>query len=198
MEEAYAELECDRPFYEHSGGGITISGGEPLAQHLFLLELLALCKAGRLHTALDTTACTRWPILESVLQYTDLVLLDLKVMDPARHREYTGLDNTLILENAQAMAGFIAARATHYSATGPQNTESDPYPRSLAQRHEQNLRATAAFVRETGGAVRRVNCSVTTSWGPNSSACAGRRNCPGSSPLRGRGWRNWRGCSGRS
>ena len=157
VEEAYAELECDRPFYEHSGGGITISGGEPLAQHLFLLELLALCKAGRLHTALDTTACTRWPILESVLQYTDLVLLDLKVMDPARHREYTGLDNTLILENAQAMAGFIAARATHYSATGPQNTESDPYPRSLAQRHEQNLRATAAFVRgKLGGAVRRV------------------------------------------
>lgn len=153
VEEAYAELERDRPFYEQSGGGITVSGGEPLAQHLFLQELLAVCKAGGLHTALDTTACTRWNILEAVLQYTDLVLLDLKVMDPARHREYTGMDNALILENAQAMAAS-AFRDWPWEHTGI--WVRVPVIPSLND-DEENLRATAAFVREQmGRAVRRV------------------------------------------
>jgi pyruvate formate lyase activating enzyme len=160
VEEAYAELECDRPFYEQSGGGITVSGGEPLAQHLFVRELLVSCKAGGLHTALDTTACTRWHLLESVLQYTDLVLLDLKVMDPARHREYTGMDNALILKNAQVMAGFMVERASHASCNWPWEHTGIwvrvPVIPSLND-DEQNLRATAAFVREhMEGAVRRV------------------------------------------
>jgi pyruvate formate lyase activating enzyme len=158
VEEAYAELECDRPFYEHSGGGVTLSGGEPLAQHLFVRELLAMCRAGGLHTALDTAACSRWPILESVLQYTDLVLLDLKVMDPARHREYTGVDNALILENARALAAFMAGRAA--SAAWPWGHTGAwvrvPLIPTLND-DEENLRKTAAFVREEmGGAVRRV------------------------------------------
>lgn len=156
VEEAYAELECDRPFYEHSGGGVTISGGEPLAQHLFLRELLATCKAGGLHTALDTTACSRWPVLESVLQYTDLVLLDLKVMDPARHRQYTGVDNALILENAQAMAAFMAGRRADWPWEHTGIWVRVPVIPSLND-DEENLRATAAFVREhLEGAVRRV------------------------------------------
>lgn len=160
VEEAYAELECDRPFYEQSGGGITVSGGEPLAQHLFVRELLALCKAGGLHTALDTTACTRWNILEPVLQYTDLVLLDLKVMDPARHRQYTGVDNALILENAQAMAAFMVERTTRAFCDLPWEHTGVwirvPVIPSLND-DEENLRATAAFVREElEGAVRRV------------------------------------------
>lgn len=156
VEEAYAELECDRPFYEHSGGGVTISGGEPLAQNLFLRELLATCKAGGLHTALDTTACTRWPVLESVLQYTDLVLLDLKVMDPARHRQYTGVDNALILENAQSMAAFMAHRRADWPWEHTGIWVRVPLVPSLND-DEENLRATAAFVREhLEGAVRRV------------------------------------------
>lgn len=156
VEEAYAELECDRPFYEHSGGGITISGGEPLAQPLFVRELLARCKAGGLHTALDTTACSRWSILESILQYTDLVLLDLKLMDPARHREYTGMDNTLILENAQAMAVFMAGRHADWPREHTGIWVRMPVIPSLND-DEENLRATAAFVRKhLGGPVQRV------------------------------------------
>ncbi len=156
VEEAYAELECDRPFYEQSGGGITISGGEPLAQHLFVRELLATCKAGGLHTALDTTACSRWELLESILQDTDLVLLDLKVMDPVRHRQYTGVDNTLILKNAHAMAGFMAGKPTDWPRENTGIWIRIPLIPSLND-DEQNLRATAAFVREhLEGAVRRV------------------------------------------
>lgn len=160
VEAAYTELERDRPFYEQSGGGVTVSGGEPLAQHLFVRELLAMCKAGGLHTALDTTVCSRWDILESVLQYTDLVLLDLKVMNPARHRQYTGMDNALILDNAQAMAAFMATRAAHAYRDWPWEHTGIwvrvPVIPSLND-DEENLRATAAFVREQmEGVVRRV------------------------------------------
>lgn len=160
VEEAYRELDRDRPFYEQSGGGVTLSGGEPLSQHLFAGELLATCKAGGLHTALDTTACSRWPIIESVLQFTDLVLLDLKVMDPERHRQYTGMDNALILDNARAMAGLLGERSTNGFCDWPWEHTGIwvrvPLIPSLND-DEQNLRATAAFVRDQlGEVVRRV------------------------------------------
>ncbi len=97
-------IERDRPFYEVSGGGLTLSGGEPLLQKAFTKELLKRAHNRALHTCLDTSAHARWDDLEELLPYTDLVLLDLKLIDPARHAELTGADNALIRQNAFKLA----------------------------------------------------------------------------------------------
>jgi pyruvate formate lyase activating enzyme len=94
----------DRAFYARSGGGVTLSGGEPLAQPAFAREILARCHQQGIHTTLDTTAYAAWPTLAGLLPYTDLVLLDIKTFDPDRHRCLTGVRNTVILANAVALA----------------------------------------------------------------------------------------------
>lgn len=103
-EEAVAEVLKDKAFYDNSGGGATLSGGEPLLQAEFCAEVLAGCRAAGLHTALDTAANVPWAAFEATLPHTCLVLLDLKLMDPARHRAATGATNELILANARRMA----------------------------------------------------------------------------------------------
>jgi pyruvate formate lyase activating enzyme len=98
-------IERDTAFYDQSGGGVTISGGEPLAQPNFLRELLRACKNRRLHTTLDTCGCAPWEVVDSVRQYVDLFLYDLKLMDDERHRAFTGVSNRPILENLRRLAG---------------------------------------------------------------------------------------------
>ncbi|MGA2555530.1 MAG: glycyl-radical enzyme activating protein, partial [Verrucomicrobiota bacterium] len=94
----------DRVFYEESGGGVTFSGGEPLSQPAFLKAMLAACRREGLRTAVDTCgfACTE--VLLDIAGLSDLVLFDLKLMDDARHRQYTGVSNTPILANLRALA----------------------------------------------------------------------------------------------
>ncbi|WP_296897478.1 glycyl-radical enzyme activating protein [Thiohalocapsa sp.] len=97
-------IERDTAFYDQSGGGVTVSGGEPLAQPDFLRELLRACQYRGLHTALDTCGFAPWEALDSVRQYVDLFLYDLKLMDDARHRAFTGVSNERILENLQRLS----------------------------------------------------------------------------------------------
>jgi pyruvate formate lyase activating enzyme len=97
--EVLAEVERDRPFYRRSGGGITIGGGEPMAQHKFTTELLEAAQAEYLHTAMETSGHVAWERLEVALRYVDLLHFDLKHMDPVRHEELTGRSNELILGN---------------------------------------------------------------------------------------------------
>jgi len=88
------EIERDIAFYDESGGGVTLSGGEPLAQREFTLALLRACKGREIHTALDTCGFAAWSVLDQVRPYVDLFLYDLKLMDDARHREVTGARST--------------------------------------------------------------------------------------------------------
>lgn len=104
--EVMREIERDRPFFEESGGGVTFSGGEPLAQRAFLQHLLQACKAQDLHTAVDTSGYAPWPVFESIRADTDLFLYDLKMIDDERHRRYTGVSNGLILSNLQALSAL--------------------------------------------------------------------------------------------
>jgi len=99
-----AEIERDVAFYDESGGGVTFSGGEPLLQRDFLLALLRACRKEEIHTAVDTCGFSPWETLDSIREYVDLFLYDLKLMDDARHRKFTGVSNKLILGNLQALA----------------------------------------------------------------------------------------------
>jgi pyruvate formate lyase activating enzyme len=104
VEEVLAEIERDVPFYDQSGGGVTFSGGEPLNQPRFLGSLLAACHEREIHTALDTCGYARWELLDHLRRDVDLFLYDLKLMDDAGHRQFTGVPNGLILENLRRLA----------------------------------------------------------------------------------------------
>jgi len=102
--EVLAEVTKDQLFFDQSGGGVTVSGGEPLMQAEFTEELLAACKALRLRTALDTCGLAHPSVLERVRPHVDLFLYDLKIMDAAAHLRYTGAKNDLILHNLALLA----------------------------------------------------------------------------------------------
>lgn len=98
-----AEVLADRPFYHSSGGGVTLSGGEPLLQPAFCAELLSACRAESIHTAVETAANLPWELLERLLPLLDLVMLDLKALDDERHQAGTGVSNARILANARRL-----------------------------------------------------------------------------------------------
>jgi pyruvate formate lyase activating enzyme len=98
------EVEKDRPFYEKSKGGVTISGGEPLYQPEFTKKIVKECKKKNISTTLDTTGYVNWDVLNNVLKYIDLVLYDIKSMDSEKHKKLTGVDNHVILENAKKIS----------------------------------------------------------------------------------------------
>lgn len=97
--ELLGELLKDRAYYEKSGGGVTLSGGEPTLQPAFVEALLRALKAEGIHTALDTCGLCSPRTLERLLPHVDLVLFDLKLLDSERHRRHTGQPNPIILEN---------------------------------------------------------------------------------------------------
>ncbi len=103
VEEVMQRLEKDRLFYDESGGGITLSGGEPLDQPAFCRALLSRCREVEIHTALDTCGQASEETLLSVAALADLILYDLKLMDPERHRSYTGASNERILSNLRRL-----------------------------------------------------------------------------------------------
>ncbi|HML21162.1 MAG TPA: glycyl-radical enzyme activating protein [Aggregatilinea sp.] len=104
VEQVMDDVLRDVLFYDQSGGGVTFSGGEPLLQDEFLLDLLRACKAHDLHTVVDTCGYASAETLDRVRPYVDLFLYDLKSMDERRHREVTGASNALVLENLKRLA----------------------------------------------------------------------------------------------
>lgn len=104
VDEIVDEVEKDRIFYDESGGGVTFSGGEPLLQGEFLLNLLDALNRKNIHSAVDTSGCIPYEILDEVGERADLILYDLKVMDEHRHRVFTRESNTMILENLRRLS----------------------------------------------------------------------------------------------
>ena len=109
VEEVMAEVRRDAVFYKASGGGLTITGGEPLKQPEFTAALAAAAMAEGIGVAIDTSGFAPWPILERMiggagLPPADILFLyDLKCMDPAKHRELTGVDNAPVLDNLRRL-----------------------------------------------------------------------------------------------
>lgn len=101
VEQVVKELRKDATQYYRSNGGITLSGGEALTQPVFAKEIFKACKAQGWHTAIETEGYYDSHIIEDVMPFIDLVLLDIKSLNPDKHKQYTAVDNTKILESAK-------------------------------------------------------------------------------------------------
>lgn len=104
VREIMPEILKDMQYYRRSGGGVTLSGGESLAQPDFTEALLYACKTNGLHTAMESTGHAKFEVIERILPYLDLYLMDIKHMDSRKHQEFTTQPNGLILENARKIA----------------------------------------------------------------------------------------------
>ncbi len=104
VDQVLAAIERDTPFYDESHGGVTFSGGEPLAQPGFLQALLHTCRRRELHTAVDTSGLATWEVFDNLRTWVNLFLYDLKLIDDQAHRAYTGVSNRLILANLRALS----------------------------------------------------------------------------------------------
>ena len=103
VEEILQVVRRDIPFYQSSGGGLTVSGGEPLSQPKFLKALLAAAKAEEIHTCVETCGYAPWEVFSDILPVTDLFLFDWKLTDSSKHLFWTGRDNSLIRENLERL-----------------------------------------------------------------------------------------------
>jgi pyruvate formate lyase activating enzyme len=140
------ELLRDRVFYEKSGGGITLSGGEPGVQLEFALELARRIKAEGLHLALDTCGLMSMERLAELASLADLVLFDLKLADPEAHREATGVPLEPILAAAEMISGELGKPMWIRTPIIPGYTDA-----------EKNIRAIARFVHEKLPTVERYD-----------------------------------------
>jgi len=145
--EVFEEIKRDAVFYESSGGGVTLSGGEPLAQPEFATSILKLCKGAYIHAAVETCGHLEWVIFEEVLKSVDLLLYDFKHMDPVKHKRYTGVSNHLILDNAKRASHKLSIPMWARIPVIPGYNDS-----------VENIEATARFIaEELGDNLKRVN-----------------------------------------
>ena len=138
VDDLYEEVARDRPFFEASGGGVTLSGGEPTAQMKFVAAFVRRCRAEGVRVGLQTCGAFSWEALEPLLDSLQFVHFDLKLIDARAHRELAGADNATILDNARKLVGTDTP-VVFRTPIVPGCTDS-----------KDNLQAIAAFVRDVG------------------------------------------------
>jgi pyruvate formate lyase activating enzyme len=134
-DEVFKEIAADALFYQESGGGVTLGGGEPLAQPEFTDSILKKCRDAGFHTALDTCGYASWTTAREILRHVNLVLFDFKHMSPEMHKKYTGVSNELILQNAEKIHHEISIPMRARVTLVPGFNDSP-----------ENLEATARFI----------------------------------------------------
>ena len=139
LDDLVARVAKDLDFYRNSGGGVTFSGGEPFAQAEFLLAALARCKALGIHTAVETCGHADPRDILAAEPLVDLFLYDLKIVGPTRHRELTGADNALVVDNLRLLASRAPGRMVLRVPIVPGFTDD-----------EANIEAIAALAGELG------------------------------------------------
>lgn len=145
VEACMEEIRKDKGYYERSGGGVTVSGGEPLLQSDFVAELFKACKEEGIQTCCETTFHADWREVEKVLPYTDIMISDIKHMDTEIHKTYTGVHNHKILENLKRLTAGNRELILRIPVIPDVNDDMD------------NIRATADFIlEELGGRVRTL------------------------------------------
>ena len=135
----------DRPYYRRTGGGLTLSGGESLCQPAFARDLLRAARESGISTAMESMGYAEYQVIEEILPYLDQYLLDIKHMDPDKHKEFTGKGNQRMLENAGKIA---ASGQTELSIRIPVIPGFNDT--------EQEIRDIARFAKEIGH-VRRIH-----------------------------------------
>jgi len=133
-EQVLDAIERDRTFYEQSGGGVTFTGGEPLAQSDLLRELLSACRVQGIATTVDTCGYASWSVFEGIRPFVDLFLYDLKLMGESRHVQWTGVSNAGILSNLRQLAALGHAVRVRIPIIPGVNDD------------EQNMRQTGEFL----------------------------------------------------
>jgi pyruvate formate lyase activating enzyme len=134
VSDVVTEVVKDQVFFDESGGGMTISGGEPLMQADFVEALSAACRAQRIHTALDTCGYAEGHVVDRIRKNVDLFLFDLKLMDPTKHQRFTGVGNDRILANLSLLAEGGSAVTVRVPVIPGINDDED------------NLRAVSSFL----------------------------------------------------
>lgn len=132
------EIEKDKDFFLDSGGGITLSGGEPAMQPQFLQHFLPLVKTQDLHVNMETCGVFHWEKMKKVLPLLDLIYYDLKIMDPEQHKKYTGQDNQIILENFTRLAAAFPNLQARMPVIPSMNDS------------RRNIASTARFLKQCG------------------------------------------------
>ena len=145
VSEIMSEIEKERVFFDQSSGGVTFSGGEPLVQAKFLIELLDECGKRGINRAVDTAGLANTEIILKVAKRTDLFLYDLKMMDSEKHRKWVGVPNEKILENLKLLAETGVKIIIRIPLIGNVNDTSE------------NMEATARFVASLSGEKKEVN-----------------------------------------
>lgn len=143
VHEIVREVLKDRMYYRRGEGGVTMSGGEILMQPEFTRQVLRQCSIEGINTAIETSAFGKWEDLEKILYETDTAFIDCKCMDPLRHKELTGVTNERILANIQKAASYCEERGKRLVIRLPLIPGCNDA--------EENLRSTAAFVRNLPG-----------------------------------------------
>lgn len=138
VEEILEEVEKDRTFYDNSGGGVTLSGGEPLMQYEFASRLAKTLQQKYISVAIETTGYAKYEALYEVVQYCDMILYDIKHMNNEMHRKYVGVENSLILENLKKTAELGKKIIVRIPVIGGVNDD------------EENIRKTAEYVSSIG------------------------------------------------
>jgi len=138
--EVMAEVERDRLFWEEAGGGVTFSGGEPLFQPQFLEALLEACRERKIHTAVETSGYASKRLMSRLAPKVDLFLVDLKLMDSAKHRLNTGKGNDLILSNIRMLADTGRDLIIRYPVIPGVNADEDNVRQMLQFLEEIELR----------------------------------------------------------
>lgn len=161
VQEVMEKIIADEMFYQNSGGGVTLSGGEALMQSEFCTELFKECQDKYVHTAIETCGYAPWERLKGVLDYTDLVLYDIKHMDPNIHKELTGVSNEVILKNLEGILALTRVSTIIRVPVIPGANDSD-----------ENIEATARFIKKAGA--KEVNIMAYHRLGTGKYAGLGR------------------------
>jgi pyruvate formate lyase activating enzyme len=142
VDEVLRTVEEDEAFYARSEGGLTVSGGEPLAQGTFVVALLTEARSRGIDTAVETSGLCNWKTLQAVTALADQIFFDIKCLDETRHLEGTGVSNAKILDNFEKLRGeFPGARVTVRTPIIPGFNDL-----------EEEIQAIVNFVQSAGGA----------------------------------------------
>lgn len=145
VEECMKEIRKDKGYYERSGGGVTVSGGDPLVQSDFVAKLFKACKEEEIQTCLESTFHANWEEVEKILPYTDIIISDIKHMDPDIHKKYTGVTNKTILKNLKNLISEKRELILRIPVIPDVNDDME------------NIEATADFIlNDLGGKVRTL------------------------------------------